>query len=73
MRNDGYITTDEMYEVLKTMVGKHLTDKQLMDIAEQTVQEADLDNDGRISFDEFCQSCRSSDAKSKLTISFPTI
>lgn len=55
VRNDGYITADELYEILKTMVGNHLTDKQLMEIAEQTVQEADLDKDGKISFDEFCQ------------------
>lgn len=54
VRGDGYLTADELYEVLKTVVGKHLSDKHLMDIAEQTVTEADLDKDGKISFDEFC-------------------
>ena len=51
---DGFISNDELYKVLKMMVGKNLKDKQLAEIVNRTMQYADKDEDGRISFDEFC-------------------
>lgn len=35
------------------MMGTHVTEEQLQSIAARAIQEADLDQDGVISFDEF--------------------
>ena len=35
------------------MVGNNLRDQQLQQIVDKTIMEADLDGDGKISFDEF--------------------
>lgn len=44
-----------MLQVLKTMVGSNLTDKQLQEIVDKTILYADKDNDGKISYEEFCE------------------
>lgn len=41
-------------QVLKTMVGSNLSDKQLQEIVDKTILYADKDKDGKISFEEFC-------------------
>ncbi|OQR68500.1 calcineurin subunit B type 2-like [Tropilaelaps mercedesae] len=41
--------------VLKMMVGNNLKEAQLQQIVDKTILFADKDNDGMISFDEFCQ------------------
>ena len=51
---DGFISNGELYQVLKTMVGNNLTDKQLQEIVDKTILYADKDGDGKISFEEFC-------------------
>uniref|UniRef100_A0A8C0IPS1 EF-hand domain-containing protein n=1 Tax=Chelonoidis abingdonii TaxID=106734 RepID=A0A8C0IPS1_CHEAB len=51
--SDGKISRDEMLQVLRLMVGIQVTDEQLACIAERTIQEADQDGDGAISFEEF--------------------
>lgn len=40
--------------MLKMMVGNNLKDAQLQQIVDKTILFADKDEDGRISFDEFC-------------------
>lgn len=35
------------------MLGTQVTEEQLQSIAERAIQEADLDKDGAVSFDEF--------------------
>ena len=50
---DGYISNGELFIVLKMMVGNNLKDQQLQQIVDKTIMEADLDGDGKISFDEF--------------------
>lgn len=50
---DGYISNGELFLVLKMMVGSNLKDGQLQQIVDKTIMEADLDGDGRISFEEF--------------------
>lgn len=54
MDNDGYISNGELYQVLKMMVGNNLKDTQLQQIVDKTILFADKDEDGRISFEEFC-------------------
>lgn len=39
------------------MVGSNLTDKQLQEIVDKTILYADKDNDGKISYEEFCEVC----------------
>ncbi|KPP64093.1 hypothetical protein Z043_117599 [Scleropages formosus] len=51
--NDGKISRNELLQVLRTMLEMQVTDEQLESIADRTIQEADLDGDNAISFDEF--------------------
>jgi hypothetical protein len=51
---DGYISNGELFQVLKMMVGSNLKDAQLQQIVDKTIIHADVDKDGKISFDEFC-------------------
>jgi serine/threonine-protein phosphatase 2B regulatory subunit len=55
MDRDGFISNGELFQVLKMMVGKNLTDSQLQQIVDKTIVYLDKDQDGRISFDEFRQ------------------
>lgn len=50
---DGYIGNGELFIVMKMMVGKNLQDSELQQIVDKTMMEADVDGDGRLSFDEF--------------------
>lgn len=54
MDNDGFISNGELFHVLKTMVGNNLKDTQLQQIVDKTIVFADKDEDGKISFEEFC-------------------
>lgn len=51
--NDGSIARDELLVLLHMMVGSNITEEQLGAIADRTLLEADLDEDGQISFEEF--------------------
>lgn len=57
MDNDGYISNGELFQVLKMMVGNNLKDTQLQQIVDKTILFADKDEDGKISFEEFCSVC----------------
>jgi serine/threonine-protein phosphatase 2B regulatory subunit len=50
---DGYISSNELYHVLKQMVGNNLKEAQLQQIVDKTMIYADSDGDGKISYDEF--------------------
>ena len=52
---DGYITSDELFNILVIMVGDNLNHLQLKQIVHKTIMYADTDDDGRISFPEFCR------------------
>jgi Ca2+-binding EF-hand superfamily protein len=51
---DGFIANGELFQVLKMMVGNNLKDSQLQQIVDKTIMYADKDEDGKISFEEFC-------------------
>lgn len=55
MDRDGYISNGELFQVLKMMTGKNLTDPQLQQIVDKTILYLDKDADGKISFEEFRQ------------------
>ncbi|XP_064623517.1 calcineurin subunit B type 1 [Lineus longissimus] len=68
MDKDGYISNGELFQVLKMMVGSNLKDAQLQQIVDKTIIHADVDKDGKISFDEFCTVVRSMDVHKKMVI-----
>ncbi|KAK4104836.1 calcineurin regulatory subunit B [Parathielavia hyrcaniae] len=65
---DGYISNGELFIVLKMMVGNNLKDQQLQQIVDKTIMEADLDNDGKISFEEFQKMVENTDSMSLMTL-----
>merc|ERR1712107_678229 len=52
--NDGLISNEELFTVLKMMVGSNLKDKQLQQIVDKTILALDKDEDGMINYKEFC-------------------
>uniref|UniRef100_A0A452TTZ6 Calcineurin like EF-hand protein 2 n=1 Tax=Ursus maritimus TaxID=29073 RepID=A0A452TTZ6_URSMA len=65
---DGKISRHEMLQVLRLMVGVQVTEEQLESIADRTVQEADEDGDGAVSFLEFAKSLEKMDIEQKMSI-----
>jgi len=65
---DGYISNGELFIVLKMMVGSNLKDQQLQQIVDKTIMEADLDHDGKISFEEFSQFISNTDISMIMTL-----
>jgi hypothetical protein len=73
---DGYISNGELFIVLKMMVGNNLKDIQLQQIVDKTIMEADKDQDGKISFEEFTDMVENTDVSLSMTLSkfpFPSI
>ncbi|XP_034478918.1 calcineurin subunit B type 2 [Drosophila innubila] len=68
MDNDGYISNGELFQVLKMMVGNNLKDTQLQQIVDKTIGFADKDEDGKISFDEFCSVVGNTDIHKKMVV-----
>ena len=54
---DGYISNDDLYQILKLMIGqnKNLNDKQLQQIVDRTFMTACSDKNGKLSFEDFCK------------------
>ncbi|XP_043918835.1 calcineurin B homologous protein 2-like [Protopterus annectens] len=68
--NDGKITKKELLQVLRMMVGVQVTEEQLENITERTIQEADLDGDNAISFKEYAMSLEKVNIEHKMSIRF---
>ncbi|XP_026822245.1 calcineurin B homologous protein 1 [Rhopalosiphum maidis] len=68
--NDGMISKDELLVILHMMVGANISEEQLSIIADKTISEADIDEDGLISFDEFNKTFEKSDIEHKMSIRF---
>ncbi|RFU79905.1 calcineurin subunit b [Trichoderma arundinaceum] len=69
---DGYISNGELFIVLKMMVGSNLKDQQLQQIVDKTIMEADLDKDGKISFEEFTKMVENTDVSMSMTLASMT-
>src|SRR3954463_9910364 len=65
---DGFISNGELFIVLKMMVGNNLKDQQLQQIVDKTIMEADLDGDGKVSFEEFIKMVETTDVAQKMTL-----
>jgi len=70
INGDGFITGDELFQILKMMVGNNLSDTQLHSIVEKTILDADKDEDGKISFQEFSTVLDDFALETKLSIKF---
>lgn len=57
-----------LFQVLKMMVGNNLKDTQLQQIVDKTIVFADKDEDGKISFDEFCSVVGNTDIHKKMVV-----
>jgi len=68
MDNDGTISNGELFQVLKMMVGNNLKDTQLQQIVDKTILFADKDEDGKISFDEFCAVVGNTEVHKKMVV-----
>ncbi|KXS14402.1 EF-hand [Gonapodya prolifera JEL478] len=68
MDRDGYISNGELFLVLKMMVGNNLKDQQLQQIVDKTIMEADLDGDGKISFEEFAKTVENTNIVGQMTL-----
>ncbi|KAL0972829.1 hypothetical protein UPYG_G00195270 [Umbra pygmaea] len=67
---DGKISRAELLQVLRAMLEMQVTEEQLESIAERTIQEADLDKDDAISFEEFRKSLDRVNIDHKMSIRF---
>jgi len=70
VNNDGRITREELLSLLNMMVGSNISQDQLASIADRTILEADSDNDGIISFDEFQLIMEKVDIEQRMSIRF---
>ncbi|KAF8356283.1 chpf-1 [Pristionchus pacificus] len=70
LNRNGYITREEFKVILNSMVGANITADQLDKIADRTIEEADTDQDGKISFEEFCKAMEKTDIEDKMSIRF---
>jgi serine/threonine-protein phosphatase 2B regulatory subunit len=71
VNDDDFITSEDLFEVLRLMVGPYLDDEQIRFIADKTIRQADkLDQDGKISFEEFSRALHNADIHDKLTVTF---
>ncbi|XP_020642682.1 calcineurin B homologous protein 2 [Pogona vitticeps] len=65
---DGKISRAELLEVLRMMVGIQVTDEHLESITDRTIQEADKDGDGALSFEEFAKSVEKLNIEQKMSL-----
>src|SRR2546430_9185047 len=56
------------YTTLFRSVGSNLKDQQLQQIVDKTIMEADLDKDGKISFEEFTRMVENTDVSMSMTL-----
>jgi Ca2+-binding EF-hand superfamily protein len=70
IRGDGNITEEELMQVLMMLVGDNLSKDQLRTIVEKTMVEADQDDSGVITFEEFKRCMTNSEVSARLSIRF---
>ncbi|KAH0576407.1 Calcineurin regulatory subunit B [Spironucleus salmonicida] len=69
--NDGFINADELFGLLKQIVGYSINDVQLQMLVKGTITDADTDRDGKLNYEEFKASLQKcSDIRSKITVKF---
>lgn len=66
--DDGYISSNDLRIILRMLVGDHIPSDTLDIIIEKVIHDADTDNDGRISRDEFSDALDLPAVAAKLTV-----
>lgn len=70
---DGFICADDLHKILRMLVGEHVSEATLCEVAAKVIADADTDGDGRISRQEFTQAMNVvnvANVARKLTVSF---
>jgi len=67
---DGFIRPDELFQILKMMVGNNLTDEQIRKAAQETFSEADRSKKGKLDYDDFSEALANTDIAAKMTVRF---
>lgn len=67
--DDGFISSDDLFVVLKMMVGDNIEEERLMEITKRVIKDTDGDGDGMISRNEFNEALDVGDIASRMTIS----
>ncbi|TPX42004.1 hypothetical protein SeMB42_g05311 [Synchytrium endobioticum] len=68
---DGLLSADDLFVILKLMVGSSLPDEHIQQVVDRTILQADtIDKDGCISYEEFKRSMFHVDLDCILTIQF---
>ncbi|MFH4979687.1 hypothetical protein AB6A40_006396 [Gnathostoma spinigerum] len=70
LNKNGYITREECRIVLDIMTGSILPPNQLDQITDRIILEADIEQDGQISFVEYCKAMEKIDVEHKMSIRF---
>jgi len=68
INQDGFISNGELFTVLKMMVGNNLKEVQLQQIVDKTMIQFDLNGDGKISYEEFCNVVQNMDVDKKMVV-----
>ncbi|XP_022097354.1 calcineurin B homologous protein 1-like [Acanthaster planci] len=68
--SSGTVTREELLVILQMMVGSNITEEQLGSIADRTIAEADEDNSGAISYENFAKALERTDVEQMMSIRF---
>ena len=69
---DNKINKNELLSVLKMLVGTHVSEEILNNLAERTVAEFNVNGENGITFEEFCETLRKIDLDETMSMKFLT-
>ncbi|KAL3313938.1 Ca2+-binding actin-bundling protein (actinin), alpha chain (EF-Hand protein superfamily) [Cichlidogyrus casuarinus] len=67
---DEKITPNELFGMLRLMVGSNISEDQVINIGDRTMAEADINGDGYITYEEFREAFENVDIEEKMSIKF---
>ncbi|MES1923456.1 Calcineurin subunit B type 1, partial [Bonamia ostreae] len=71
VNNDGFISNGDLFKSIELMVGNNLSKKEIQELVDRTIFEADQDKDGKISFTEFQSYIKNTNLEKQLMIKLP--
>jgi len=70
VNKDGYISNGDLFHVMKMMVGDNLTQEQLQQLVDRQLVQADKDDDGKLSYQEFKDAVKNIGIAEQLSLKF---